>query len=815
MIEEMKWKQAGAGLACAVAVLLGSASMVRAQEFLERYDFHIQEYTLGQALKEFVQLTNAQLILPHDLAGETGINPVVGQYTIEEALIELMEGTEFSGGLTSGGVIVISLHKKESPEDREANMKENLKRSLLSGIAAVFFGSSGAHAQTEVIDGELAETKSDEIIVSARRREESLLNVPESITVFDAQAIEDLEIRQISDFARLTPGVNVQQGFTAGDRPLLAFRGIGAFGGTAPALIILSDGVYSPFGEPLRAQLFDVERIEVVKGPQGSIYGRDTIGGVINVVTKRPGNEYEVRMQGAYEPTSNEKSFAAAVNIPLVEDKLAARVSGQYLDSDGYFDNALGLDHDTRKEYGGRLRLFGTPTDTLTLDFRLGYNKYDNGGYNASFFAADDDTTIEDVGVLNAVNLAEGFRRRDVFDVALRADLDLGFAELTSLTQFVDAENELFQDADLGLAPGLELTRLSVNVDRNFSHEFRLVSPGDKRFRWIIGAFYENGDFDFSAVDTEISIPLGQLSDSANEVDTERYSVFGQVDFDLTDRLTFSAALRYDDDTRDQTILRPAQSTQSIGFDRVTPKISLTYSATDEISLYATYAEGFRSGGFDATTALPFETEQLKSYEVGVKANLFDNRVFATVAGYRISLTDQQLSALTTNPQSGALTTTTVNLGESRTYGMELAVQARVADGFDVNLGFDLLNPEILASPTPTAVGNRTQLSTEYTINVGAQYHYEISDEIGILSRIDYYRQGTQYWNDANTLSQDPYGVLAARIALETDRWTLAVSGDNILDKVYNDQIFEFAPGLNAVYPGLPARWRVTGTVRF
>ena len=813
---------------CFLAYFVGSLA-ADAQASNRRYDFDIAAVTLGDALEALVEVTGAQLIYPDSMASRTGVNPVLGEHTTEEALNILLEGTEFSGGLTSGGVIVISLREKTNQKSGEDALTMQLdKKTFLAGAAVLALNGQGdANAQNDTRDllsqeADVAITSTEDqaktldiVTVTTRRREESLLDVPESITVFSAQMIEDLEIDEISDFAQMTPGVNVQQGFTAGDRPLLAFRGIGAFGGTAPAVIIMSDGIYSPLGEPLRQGLFDVERIEVVKGPQGSVYGRDTIGGVINVVTARPGNEYEFRAKASYESRSNEKSLAVAANVPLIPEKLTARVSSEYLISDGFFDNALGLEHDTRDEYSGRLRLYATPSDVLSLDFRAGISKYENGGYNASFFAPDDDTTIEDVGTLAAVDLADGFRKRDVFDLALRADIQLGFAELTSLTQYVDAENTMFQDADLSLAPGLELTRLSEIIDRNWSQELRLVSPADQRFRWIAGVFYESGDFDYFDVDEEIAIPLGQLTSNRNEVDSQRYSVFGQIDYDLTDSLTISTALRYDDDTRDQTISLPSQSTQSIGFSRLTPKVSLIYSFSDNLTAYATYGEGFRSGGFDASTALPFDTEKLKSYEIGAKANLFSGRLATTIAGYRIDLTDQQLAALTTVPGSGALTTTTVNLGESQSYGLEFSAQANITDGLNVNFGIDVLDPEILASPMPEVIGNRTQLSTEYTLTLGGQYRHDISNSLSVVGRVDYYHQGNQYWNDANTLKQDPYGLLSARVAIEADAWTLALSGENLLDEEYNDQIFEFVPGLNAVYPGLASRLRVTATMRF
>ena len=693
---------------------------------------------------------------------------------------------------------------------------EQLTPIILSVFAAMAMISSlmfaeRAEAANERVDDYVLE----EIIVTTRRREESLLDVPESISVFEAQIIEDAEIDEIADFAQLTPGVVVQQGFQGGDRPIVVFRGVGQVGGSAPSVIILSDGIYMPAGDPLRNQLFDIQQIEVVKGPQGSLYGRDTIGGVINVISKEPEEEFGGQLQLSYLHKAKQAAIKGVINIPLIEDVLYSRISAGFSESDGFFTNAAGADQDFREESYLRSRFLLMPNEQTRVDVRFGYNKFDNG-YNAAFFSSDADTTIDDIGFLNAVDYDRGFNKREVTDAAVKLEIELDDVTVTSISQIVDSEQNLVQDADFNLAPGLQIVRDSLTKEQTWSQELRLTSASDVDIRWLAGVFYETTGNEFQFSDTEINL-LGFLTGGSNELDTERHAIFAQVDADLSEHLTASLALRYDDTQRDLNVITPVLAKASDSTYRMTPKFSLTYNWTDKMSTYVTYGEGFRSGGFDAVTNIPFADEELKSYELGLKATLLENRLNLTAAAYRIDYSDQQVSVLTTDPGSGTLLVTTVNLGESETTGLELALQYQATDNFVVSVAADVMDTEILKDPDPGVKGNETPFSTDYTLSTSGQYTVALNNGLSIVNRISYYYQGDQTWDKANTMVQDAYGTLAARVALEGESWFIALSGENLLDEQYNDQLFTNfgVPGLNAVYPGLPRRWTITVSNRF
>ena len=689
-----------------------------------------------------------------------------------------------------------------------------IKSALLGSVAAVGIGYAGAQAQEAgSVSAQSGSDLADEIVVTARRREESLIDVPESIAVFDDVAIEDAEIDEIADFGQLTPGVVIQQGFQDGDRPIVVFRGVGQIGGTAPSVVLLSDGIYLPAGDPLRNQLFDVERIEVVKGPQGALYGRDTIGGVINVINKKPGNEFSIAGRASVGG-EGEHSFGAALNIPLVEDKLYARISGSLYDLDGYFNNLAGEKQDFRDESFIRGRILWDISSSTYADFRISHNSFRNGA-NAGFYSSNDTTYFDQVGVLDVVDYAGHSNKRKVTDAALKVESEIPFGTLTSITQFVTSDQDIIQDADFALAPGLQVVRTSLLDYEAFSQELRIVSPADQRLRWIVGGFYETSETVFGLEDVEIAVPLGSFGRTDNSTDGERMGIFGQLDFDLTERLTVSGALRYDTDELTQVATAPAPATNKIEVEEVSPKASVTYEFADNFTVYANYGEGFRSGGFDASSSLPFGTETLKSMELGAKGVFFGGLVRAEGAIYKIDYTEQQVAVVITDPITNNLITSTVNLGESEIQGIELGAEAALTDALSVFVKGDYIDTEIKVDSDPANIGNQSPFRTEYTLSVGGQYRHPLTGDLDVVARTEYYLQGPQTWNRENTQEQESYGLLSARLALQSESWTLAVSGENILDQEYNDQLFPLAPGLNFTHPGLPARWRITASAKF
>lgn len=685
-------------------------------------------------------------------------------------------------------------------------------------VLALTFASAQAQAQSPDVESTESADASikryETITVTTRKREESLLDVPDSISVFDADLIEAAEINEVADFAQLTPGVVTQQGFQGGDRPIIVFRGVGQIGGNAPSVVLLSDGIYLPAGDPLRNQLFDIEQIEVVKGPQGALYGRDTIGGVINVITKQPGDALEGGGQFSFG-SEDEISAAGAISVPIIEGKLYGRLSGSYLETDGFLKNLAGTDQEFREEHFLRGRLLWDVSDTISADLRLSMNSFENGA-NAGYFAESGSIRIEDVGgVLNAVDFEGHINDREVVDAALKVEADLGFATLTSISQHVDSENTLIQDADFQLAPGLQIVRTSDTLYSASSQELRLTSRESQPVRWIAGAFIETSENDFAFSDEEVAVSLGNLGGRTTEAEGDRLGLFAQVDVDLTDRMTATGALRYDNDEQTQVLLSGDNLRREQSTERVSPKASLSYRFADALNGYITYGEGFRSGGFDAASAIPFGAEVLKSIEVGAKGIFLEGRLRTDVAVYQIKYTDQQVASVITDPDTGNLITTTSNLGESELSGIEGNISALLGDSFEVFASADAIDSEIKAAPGDVNVGNNTPFSTEYTATLGGQYTASINTDWNLLARAQYYYQGTQTWNQANTLEQSPYGLLSARIAVSNDHWTFALSGENILDEEFNDQVFELLPMMHFAHPGLPARWRASLSVKF
>jgi len=690
--------------------------------------------------------------------------------------------------------------------------KKNIYRKILAAslVTTAMVPAWGAAPVWANDDEELT---FEEVVVTARRRTESVQSIPESISVFGEELIQTAGIKDIADFSKLTPGAVVQQGFFGGDRPIVVFRGIGQIGGVAPSVIVLMDDVYLPAGDPLRHQFFDIERIEVLKGPQGSLYGRDTIGGVINVVSKRPENEISGSLS-ASGGSDNQFEIKGSIGGAIIEDELLFQLGARHYETDGFFVNTTGANQDFRNEDAIRGRLIWTPNEDTEITARIGYSTFRNG-YNTGFLAADGDTFIDDVGgVLSVTDVNDGFNKRDSFEASLRAEFDLGWASLVSISQYVDTDQEIRSDGDFSFAPGLFVIRSAGLQEENFSQELRLVSPEDKSFRWITGVFYDKSDRLDTRLDEEFNLPLGVLADVSGSVETERMSAFAQMDLDVLDNLTASVALRYDKDdrTREQTL--PVPETGELSFDEFSPKASLSYDITDDVMAYFTFGSGFRSGGFDASNGRPFGTEKLKSYEAGVKSTWADGRITLNAAAYYIDYTDQQVAVVITDPDSGLLITTTQNLGASRTKGFEVELQTVPFENFSLNIGFDTMNSKIEDDPDATVIGNQTPFRTSYTVNTSAQYYLPIADDYALISRVDWYRQGRQIWNKQNTLSQDPYDLVNLNVIFQADGWSIDASVENLFDQEYNDQLFDLG-GISFVYPGLPRRWRVGATFNF
>lgn len=667
----------------------------------------------------------------------------------------------------------------------------------------------------------------EELIVTARKREENIQDVPIQVTAFSAQAILDAGISTTEDFVNLVPNMTLDDSFTFLNTFLVS-RGVTQINNSDAPVAIVVDGVAQNNQKQFKQNLFDVERIEVLKGPQGALYGRNAIGGAINIVTRQPTGSYEGFLGASYGNGDAIEVWGGASG-PIIGDKLLFRLAGSYKHDNGRIDNTfLGekvdfIDHD----YSIRGKLTALPTDWLTLDFRAMYNDFEAGAiYDTAVFSGDPNDFQEPTFDLPGETFG------DILELTFKFDADLEFATLTGITGYTDLEENYRGDLDftnridvpggfLGfLGPAGQGQNLDVEL---LSQELRLVSPDDQRLRWIFGAYYIHTDrelltrgfIDLDGTPEQFDNPALVFLELSEDNDNDAWAIFGQIDVDLTDRLILTGALRYDRDRREQRDLNSGL-VRIATFDAVQPKVTLSYHLDDEKLVYASYGRGFRSGGFNAPTIPIFRDETLDNLEAGFKSQWWDDRVVVNGAFYYSFVDDFQFFFV--DAAAGAAQVI-ANIDEVEISGIELEVQARVAEGLQVAAAIGTTDTEIKANtPFPTSVGNKTPRTTEWTFNLSVQYRRPITKSLSGFARVDYEHRGDRFWQVDNADVQEPLDLLNFRVGVEGATWGLYVWGKNITDEEY---FTDFGPiqftGLTVDLGFLaqPARYGVEGLVRF
>lgn len=661
----------------------------------------------------------------------------------------------------------------------------------------------------------------EEVTVTAQRRTERLQDVPVAVTAYTAAEIEARGISSTRDILPMTPNVTYDESFTVGNS-FVSVRGVAQINNADSPVAIVVDGVPQNSQKQLRMELFDVERIEVLKGPQGALYGRNAIGGAINIVTRNPSNEFEGWAQvGA--GSGNLRSASGAVSGPIVEDKLLFRLSGAYKDSDGTIENVFLREKvDFYESKDVRARFLILPTESLTIDVRGSFSDIDGG---AVMDASMDPALSGNANrkVLPRSNIL-GNSAREISDATVKIDWRTDAATLTAITGYTDLTEDYYGDLDFcnpvdcpagifGLGP--QADQRQVLDIKLLSQEVRLASPDDRRLRWIVGGFYLATDRELQTVANLLipNIPGIPLIANDEENDNEAYSAFAQVDFDFTDRTTLGVSLRYDRDNREQTNASdPSRPTRSKSFSDVQPRVVLDHKFTDDQLVYVTYATGFRSGGFNGVGGRPFKAETLQNYEVGYKSTWWDNRLRLNAAVFQSRSEDYQFFYLDFD-QGGAQVID--NLDKVEFTGAELEWQVQATRYWTLLGAVGLLDSDVKAfDPTltvPVERGNRTPKTQKSTFSVGSQLEIPLGALTGTV-RIDYGRWGKKYWHPDNVDVRDPVNMLDLRVSIGGERWTATAWGRNVLDEFYFQDFnaVEFgAPGVDLGSPSSPDTYGV------
>lgn len=736
------------------------------------------------------------------------------------------------------------------------------KNNLIAVAAMAAFGEWAVGAAAVADEPSQGPSNAlEEIVVTARMRKESLQNVPMSVTAFSVKAIEDAGIENVGDFIGLVPNVSLVQTQSTGTS-FMTIRGITQVRNGEPPVAVVVDGVQQISDRQFTQELFDIERIEVLRGPQGALYGRNATGGAIIVTTRQPSNELRGHLRGGYG-SGEERLIEASLSGPLVHDTLLFRAGARYLDREGYFNNInLGKKVDPLEDLTVRTLLQWNASERLTLGLRANILRADSGalnhGYQPALIGPDGvtldpnnpfpfDFTRGDANLVDrnfkATNIGEG--RRDIDEVSLKIDYDAVAATLTSITSWNQVTESITGDQFPYTA---SLTRSFFNgtfvVDGTqtqfvdvgaWSQELRLTSRADRRLRWMGGLYYlDTSRF----ISTTTGDDRGQgivaiertprfsdprnptLSFFADDNDNEAWAAFGNVAYDITARLEAAIALRYDEDQRQQRV-SPLNTGGVPGalnersFSKFQPKGSLRYQPTADLNFYGSWGVGFRSGQFNqngvgvAAAAAGIvgvedsvDQEETETLEAGFKSEWLDDRLRISGGVFRTNVDGQHYFVFVGQVGAQVL----VSIDEVKLTGGEIEAIANLAPGLDAYLAWGVTSSEIESyGLSPADVGNDAPYVPRSTLNLGAQYRRPITGQLGLFGRIDYERRGEQFWDPENSTARSAIDLVNLRLGVEADRWSLIGAVDNATNTVYNSEWV--LGGFPHVAP--PRTWRV------
>lgn len=693
-----------------------------------------------------------------------------------------------------------------------------LAGTLLSGSLVLAGGALPAQAQADGDDRLIQ----DKVLVTARKIQEDIQDAPLSVTAFSEETIREAGIGETADFIQLTSNVTLAESQSI-STAFLTIRGLTQVrNGEMPVAVIVDD-VLQFNNRQFVGQLFDVSQIEVVKGPQGALYGRNATGGAIIINTKAPGNEPEGYV-GLGVGNGEEMSAEGSVSMPLIEDELFVKLSGRLVSREGYYDNLTRNDHDDPYfDRGLRGRLLWMPSDDLTVDLIGNLSRHNGRGIGFQFGAASaDDTSLPFVA--NNEDVGE----RQTEGLSLRIEKDLDWATLTSVTAWdrLSSLTRADQFPYTELANGVDIVGFGDGTQSQFtdmeswSQEVRLTSPAVDRLRWQVGAYYLDWDrFISSTVGEDRGKGIKRVERTpffgdatnptvsffADDNENQAWALFGQISYDMTDQLELNLAGRYDEEDREQRVSPLSTggvpgALNSATFDKFSPKVTLRYQPTEDLTLYGSWGEGFRSGQFNqnGTAAAAqaagvqgvqdiVDQEESESVELGFKSDLFGNRLRLNGAWFDTTVEGQQYFVFIGDIGAQVL----INIDEVEIDGFELEAVWRAMEGLDLYAAYGQTNSKVSAYTTdPSLVGNKAPYVPDETWNVGGQWTASLTPDFDLVTRIDYERRGEQFWSPDNLFPRSPLDLVNARIALQKadGQWELALEAKNLTDESYNSE---------------------------
>ena len=702
------------------------------------------------------------------------------------------------------------------------------------GLVMAMSGSP-AVAQDGRDDGGL-----EEITVTAQRREASLQTVAVSVSAFTDAEIERRQIDTTLDVIRNVPNLVGSNNVGLSSATSLFMRGVGqdeSLSTTDPAVGTYVDGVYVARQISNNSYLYDIERIEVLRGPQGTLYGRNTSGGAIKIITRKPGDEFE----GSFEASVGDYdsySVKGRVNIPM-SDTFALNVSAFTAQRDeGFQENiTLGTRTFDADSSGVRAALRATPNDALDIVISAEVsNQKDTGitGSNALGPNADN---------LYVVQSGLPFSFNEIEQVAVTANIVWTTANSTwtSITGYRDLDHNFRIDFSDDPVPAFVIDQDGTH--KQFSQEFQ-GSGSVGNFDWVAGAFYMEEKNDNVRRDELFffggALAADLVATFAN--DTETIALFGQGAFNVTDRLKLTFGGRWTKEEKtidmvqsvdvgggvlfplwDNTALAALGTDTSPTFDQFTPHVGISFQMNDDNMFYGTYTEGFKSGGWNSRATDPndfnlINSETAEAFEVGFKSEFMNNRLRLNGAFFHNTYTDFIITAI--NPATGGFITP--NAAEAEISGVELELSARPTDGLDLyaNIGTMSNKYKKLGPLITFDISNEIKRTPKFSGQVGVNYRAPMGGNGAMIVSADYSHQDKYFAgadNDPLELSEATDLVHAA-VSYEggDGRWMLTAACSNCTDQEFHTSTLNFgALGFATQFPGERKVYSLTFKMNF
>ena len=714
-------------------------------------DFHIPAQPLDMALLEFSKQAHVQLAVNASSLKKIKSPKIDGPLVASAALSELLlhSGLEYN---TIGSTVTVAPIARPYllSTDQQKRPPESGSGQRLAAVAP------GPAAKNGQLDGNTptGPAVTEEVVVTAQKREERLIDTPQSVSVLSSATINKLAAVQLRDFADTVPGLTLT---TAG----AGFNQISLRGVTSGVDISSTVGIYVddvPFGSSssfahgshlgLDVGLFDLDRIEVLRGPQGTLYGASTMGGLIKYVTKQPdpngfGGDAQAGVSGTDNGGTN-YNVAGAANIPL-SNTVAIRVSGFESHDGGYIDNVARGQKDVNSSdiYGGRIDLLVNPCDELTVRLVAFLQAISRDGQATADYAFDGSPLYGSLGQHR--EFAEPFEQHFTL-VSGTVGYDLGSAMVTSISSFQSARTHNFYDLSAEFVPELgsccggpfgAIGDPAFDITNKFTQEVRVGSHGPQPLEWLVGGFYtresSRDDQSFALLSPSGQPITNDLFTTSSPSIFKEYAGFADLTYHIIEKFDVSGGVRYA--RNDQTYTQNgsgafvgSEPTRSSSAGVFTYLANARYHFDADTTGYVRYATGYRPGGPNAVANNPvtgqpvapptFQADRLQSYEAGLKAESADRRFGIDVDGYFINWNDLQVFAT-----SGGFSIN-ANAGRATVRGSELTLTARPLEGWDFTGAFAYQNAQLAEASTDLggAKGERLPNVPRFTSSLTSDY---------------------------------------------------------------------------------------------